>query len=251
MGRLSSETERNIISYAITATVYIPLLWWSLYSSHISISPSHIKAEEVSIELNQFCEPKEEIKEEPIVEPIEKPIEEPIEELKPKEIIEERVVEEEIAKVEPKKEPKPIVEHLPPKPTPKRKISPKRKHKKIAKNKKQKRDSSKRYSSSSKNTKIKNHKNSITKQKFLHRLRSKIDANKRYPRIAQKRGMQGSVKANFTITSSGKLSKLKVIGSRIFINSAKRAIKRSFPISTKGVKLPMSVSLTLKYKLKR
>ena len=247
MSRLSSETERNIISYAITATVYIPLLWWSLYSSHISISPSHIKAEEVSIELNQFCEPKEEIKEEPI----EKPIEEPIEELKPKEIIEERVVEEKIAKVEPKKEPKPIVEHLPPKPTPKRKISPKRKHKKIAKKQKQMRDSSKRYSSSLKNTKIKNHKNSMTKQKFLHRLRSKIDTNKRYPHIAQKRGMQGSVKANFTITSSGKLSKLKVTGSRIFINSAKRAIKRSFPISTKGVKLPMSVSLTLKYKLKR
>jgi len=249
MSRLSSEAERNIISYIITATVYIPLLWWSLYTTHISISPSHIDTKEISIELDQFCEPKEEVIEEDSSNESIEPIVESIKEIKSKEVIEKRDIKEELVPVKPKKELESLIKKVSPKPILKKKTSPKNSSKKRVKSKKRK--SSKKCSSSSKKVKIKKHKNSMNKQKFIYLLRSKIDANKIYPRIAQKRGMQGSIKVNFTITSSGKLSKLKVTGSRIFINSAKKAIKRSFPISTKGVNLPMSISLTLEYKLKR
>ncbi|RLA68643.1 MAG: hypothetical protein DRG30_11010 [Epsilonproteobacteria bacterium] len=85
----------------------------------------------------------------------------------------------------------------------------------------------------------------------MARLKAKINSNKSYPRIARKRGMQGHVKIRFRITSAGKLSGLSATGPRIFLNSAKRAVKKAFPLSTRGVSLPMSVTLTLNYQLKK
>jgi outer membrane biosynthesis protein TonB len=63
--------------------------------------------------------------------------------------------------------------------------------------------------------------------------------------------MKGSVKVRFRITSAGKLSGLTASGPRIFINSAKKAVKKAFPLSARGVSLPMNVALTLNYRLKK
>jgi len=89
------------------------------------------------------------------------------------------------------------------------------------------------------------------KNAFLAKIRATINANKSYPRIAKKRRMQGWVKAKFTILSSGRIGKISLTGKKVFFSSAKRAVKSAFPVNTgkSPLSLPMSISLTLHYRL--
>ena len=74
----------------------------------------------------------------------------------------------------------------------------------------------------------------------------KIDRNKFYPRIAKKRGMQGSVKVKFTILANGNVGHISVSGPKVFHNSARNAVKKAFPIDAKKspISLPTSVNVT-------
>jgi protein TonB len=86
----------------------------------------------------------------------------------------------------------------------------------------------------------------------LASLRAKINRKKSYPRIAQKRGMQGTVKIRFTILRNGHVGNITVSGPKVFHNSAKGAVKKAFPISVKNapLRLPTTVNLSLRYKLR-
>ena len=79
-----------------------------------------------------------------------------------------------------------------------------------------------------------------------------INKNKTYPRIAQRRGMQGVVKARFTILSNGKVGTIFLRGKKVFYHSARKAIQRAFPIRVKNTQLslPMTVNLTLHYQMR-
>jgi len=99
----------------------------------------------------------------------------------------------------------------------------------------------------------KQHKSSkAQKNRFLSKIRYKINANKSYPRIAQKRQMQGSVKVSFTILRSGAVGNITLSGKRVFFASAKEAVKSAFPISTKNapISLPLHISITLHYRIR-
>ncbi len=75
-------------------------------------------------------------------------------------------------------------------------------------------------------------KNDHHKKAFLRSVRSKIIANKKYPKIAKRRHIEGSVKVRFDITKSGNVSNIRFIsGKRIFQKSIRKTLERTFPMS--------------------
>ena len=184
---------------------------------------------------------EEPVKEEPVVEPVEE-IEPEKEEPAPKEaaVVEEVIPEPVIEKIIPKA--KPIVKKIVKKKIVKKKhVKKKRAKKKTVKRKvRTKKSSSRKKASPAK------------KNKFLNQLRAKISRNKTYPRIAQRRGMQGSVKVRFTILRNGSVSNIRITGKKVFHSSAKSAVKKAFPVNTKNapLSLPTTVNLTLRYQIR-
>ena len=183
-------------------------------------------------------EPEEIEKEEPVVE------EEPIVEPEPEPIVEEKPIPEKIIPepIEPKIIPKPVVEKIEKKPVVKKKKKVKKKVRKKAPPKTTK--GLKRAGSAQNN-------NAAKKNQFLTQVRRKINQHKSYPKIAKRRGMQGTVKVRFTILASGNVGHISVSGPKVFHNSARHAVKSAFPINVKNapLSLPESVNLTLRYQL--
>jgi len=74
-------------------------------------------------------------------------------------------------------------------------------------------------------------KNDYHKKAFLRNVRSKIIANKTYPKIAKRRHIEGSVKVRFDITASGDVTNIRFInGKRIFQKSIRATLERTFPM---------------------
>jgi len=253
MDGLSQQTKRDILSSFITLLIYLLLFFfWHHYASTLSAPSSQADASEISLDLNEFVketsiEKVAESRSEKQIEesdPLEK---EPIkEELSEKEPIKEEPILEPVVEPEPKlppvEKPKPVVKK------PKAKKKPPQKH---AKKRKKLRTAHKKQAlTSSRHSRQSAHGSRRGSSRFIARLKAKINANKVYPRIARKRRMQGRVKIRFRVTSTGKLSNLSATGPRIFIKSAKNAVEKSFPLSTRGALLPMNVTLTLNYRLK-
>jgi protein TonB len=72
---------------------------------------------------------------------------------------------------------------------------------------------------------------SVEKREFLSQVRGKIINNKKYPKMALRRHIQGAVKVKFDITSSGNVSNIQFInGKSILQKSVRKAIRNSFPI---------------------
>ena len=186
----------------------------------------------------------------PAVENLEAPIKEP--EPKEKEPIEEVMSEPIVKKVVST----PIVK----KTVKKKAIKKKRIKKKIIKKKSVKKSVKKRKKIAKKPIRKPVRKNKVTrkqtspakKNRFLNVLRAKINKAKTYPRIAQRRGMQGSVKVRFTILRNGRVSNIHITGKKVFHKSARKAVNSAFPIHTKNVplSLPTTVNLTLRYQIR-
>ena len=91
------------------------------------------------------------------------------------------------------------------------------------------------------------------KEVFLAHLKKRIEANKRYPKVAQRRGLEATVTTSFIITKEGGVKDITAdTPHKIFHKSSVAAIQKAFPLQIRyeGVKLPMQVSLTLAYKLR-
>lgn len=239
---------RHFTAYMITIAVYAFAAFLVYYSqTHHFTSSEEPKESVIKMSLSQFVpevltpQPPE-----PIIEEIVEPIpEEPVPE--PEEVVEKEIVEEVI--------PEPIVEKIVEKPATKvvkKKPKPKKKvikkkivKKKTAKKKKRKTASRQTSSKQSQST-------PAQKNKFWNALRKKIDKHKFYPRIAKKRGMEGTVKVKFTILRNGKVGKISVDGPKIFHNSARNAVKKAFPIDVKKapISFPASINLKLRYQIR-
>ncbi len=174
----------------------------------------------------------------------EKPIEEPAEEPKPPKPdippVQEKPKPLKTPVVKP--EPKPVV-----KKTPKNIAKPKlKKHKKVKKHTRQKHR--KRQVSGGGSP----HRSAARKNVFLAQIRAKINRAKSYPRMAKRRGMQGTVKARFTILKNGHIGNIVLSGSSLFFSSARKAIKSAFPVNANKAPMPLpsTVSLTLRYRLR-
>ena len=240
--------HRYKVSFSITTLIYI-----SLFFTYVVMMGQHFivaqkeKDKTINLSLSQFVpECIEQPKEEEVIKP-EEPVveEEPEPEVVEPEPIPEPVVEEKpvpkplvVKKVEKKPEPKKMVKK-------KKTKKPKKKtKKKVKKKKKSSRASSQRATSS----RVDPNK----KSQFLASLRAKINRKKSYPRIAQKRGMQGTAKIRFTILRNGRVGHISVSGPKVFHNSAKGAVKKAFPINAKNapLSLPTTVNLKLRYQLR-
>jgi len=88
---------------------------------------------------------------------------------------------------------------------------------------------------------------------FLYRLREEIEKHKTYPKIAARRGIEGSVKIKFTIDKTGAMKDLILDSThKIFKKAVAEILDKVFPIEFDFVDviLPMNVELMLEYKLK-
>ena len=230
---------RHFISYLITTLLYVGVAVIFFYSkNHHYVSSEIMEEKTIEMSLSTFVPevvepPKEIIKE--VVEP-EPIVEEIIEEPLPEPVVE-KVVETPIVK-----KPKPVIKKRIEKPKKKKVVK-----KKVTKKKKPKKKPSRQQASSKQSKSTKAERN-----KFWTKLRVKIDRNKFYPRIAKKRGMQGSVKVKFTILANGNVGHISVSGPKVFYNSARNAVKKAFPINAKKspISLPTSINLTLRYQLR-
>ena len=181
-------------------------------------------------------EPEEIEEEEPVVE------EEPPVEPEPEPIVKEEPVLEKII-------PKPIEPKIIPKPEP---VVEKIKKKIVKKKKKIKKKAPVKTTKGLKQIGSAKKNNTAKKSQFLAKVRRNINKHKSYPKIAKRRGMQGSVKVRFTILANGNVGHISVSGPKVFHRSARSAVKNAFPISTRNVpiSLPESVNLTLRYQLR-
>ena len=98
-------------------------------------------------------------------------------------------------------------------------------------------------------------KNNYYKKAFLRNVRSKIIANKTYPKIAKRRHIEGSVKVRFDITERGHVSNIRFInGKRIFQKSIRKTLERTFPMGIPNElknELPiMNVSVVLHFNIR-
>lgn len=174
-------------------------------------------------------EEKAEVEPETTKEAIQEPIKEPIKEKEPE-------VKKEVI-------PEPVVEKPIPKPTKKTTEKKKKTQKKTVVKKKQ---------SQPKASPQRSKGSEAEKNIFLANIRDKINRNKSYPRIAQRRGMQGTVIVKFTILANGNVGNISVSGPNVFHSSARNAVKKAFPIDAKSapISLPKSVSITLRYQIR-
>ena len=89
--------------------------------------------------------------------------------------------------------------------------------------------------------------------RFLAHLAERINHNKSYPKSARRRGIEGSVKVGFQLSSDGCVSNITLISGReVFRKSAFEAIAKSFPmeVDTAIFDFPKEFKVALVYVLK-
>jgi protein TonB len=218
-----------------------------MVSRHFIVSQKE-KDKTINLSLSQFVPEVIEVPAEPEEEPVVEEIVEP-----EPEVVE---PEPEPEVVEPEPIPEPIVEEKKfVEPEPKKVVKPK-KPKKIEKPKKVKKKKQvkkkKKASAASSRRATSSRVDPNKKSQFLSQIRAKINRGKSYPKMAKRRGMQGAVKVKFKILKNGNVRNISVSGPKVFHSSAKRAVKKAFPINTKNapLSLPTTVNLKLRYKLR-
>ena len=238
--------HRYKVSFFITALLYLlPVLLYVYLFRQAVISVDKPNEKSIELSLSQFVpeapptaspepvqeeqlveddpEPEQKVEEEPEPEPEPEP-----EKVTPP-VVKETPVPEPVKKVEPKPKKKQI----------KKAVKKHKKRKKVHHKRRVSGGGSPRYSTAQKNA-------------FLAKIRAKINRAKSYPRIAQRRGMQGTVNVRFTILANGHVGRIVLSGPTVFHASARKAVKSAFPVNVKQatIHLPATVNLALRYKLK-
>ena len=245
--------HRHFISYFSTALVYLFGVSLFFYlQDHTLVSSK--KSEEKVIEMclcsftPEADTPIEKPEETEAVEEVaveEDPVVEKKTEVKPEAVNE--PVREETPKIKEKVLPVPVVPKAKPKPAekPAAKVVKKKAEKTKKRTAKKKQPAPKASPQKSKGS-------SAEKNLFLATIRDKINKHKSYPRIARKRGMQGTVKVTFTILGSGKVGNISVEGPKVFHQSARNAVKSAFPIDARNapISLPKNISIALRYQVR-
>jgi protein TonB len=236
--------HRYKVSFFITALLYLlPALLYVYLFRQAAISVDKPSEKSIELSLSQFV---------PQAPPTASP--EPVQE---EQLVEDDPEPEQKVEEEPEPEPKPekvmppVVKEMPvPEPVKKAEPKPKKKQikKAVKKHKKRKKVHRKRKVSGGGTP----HYSAAQKNAFLAKIRAKINRAKSYPRIAQRRGMQGTVNVRFTILANGAVSNIRLSGPTIFHASARKAVQSAFPVNVKRatIKLPTTVKLSLRYKLR-
>ncbi|MCK9336753.1 MAG: energy transducer TonB [Arcobacteraceae bacterium] len=90
------------------------------------------------------------------------------------------------------------------------------------------------------------------KEEFLKNIKIKIDKNKVYPPRAISRGIQGIIDVSFTLLSSGDISNINLQGHNIFKASIEDALQKSFPVTIPHELdvFPMVINLKIAFNLR-
>ncbi len=96
--------------------------------------------------------------------------------------------------------------------------------------------------------------NSAEKRAFLRGVRNQIKANKRYPKMALRRHVEGSVGVMFDIGANGDVSNIRFLnGKSILQKSVRKAVIQSFPIAIPSnirSEFPMyNISVTVNFRI--
>jgi len=248
--------SRYLSSFLITTLIYGGIFGVIFFSwdKKVEFTDKTKEAKRIEVSLVTLSKPTPP-KLSPITPPIKEPQEEPKEEPKkeekkiepPKEILtkEEAVVAKEPPKVIPK--PKKVVEKKIVK-----KTKPTKKIKKVAKKTPKSNPSKAKKSIITKKSKRNAKELAQKKNLYFASLTRKINRHKSYPNIAKRRGIEGSIKVKFTLTSSGELQNITILsGPKVFHRSTKSAIERSLPYAPpKGVfNSTISFTISVEYKL--
>lgn len=229
--------HRYFISFFTTLIFYLSVIVTFFYFPNMHVGTEQKpKEQRLKLSLASFVKEEPIEVEAPLPPKVQKPISQPVVKEKPKTVPK---------KIKPKKViPKKVV---PKKPKP---VKPRKKTKKKVQKKPTKKTSHTKTLSHKKTTT--QHASKAKKSAFFQKLRANIDRHKMYPRIAQKRGMEGEVHVRFTILANGKVSHIVVEGRKVFLNSARRAVEAAFPISVKNIPitLPQDVKIKLSYLLR-
>jgi protein TonB len=249
--------HRYKVSFSLTTLLYVVLfsLYFYLLNQHITISESP-KDDALELALSQFVpeappsqadapvQPEQLVEEEPEPEPEKEEKAEEVEE--PEQLIEEETKE-------PEPEPEPIIKEKPVvKPAIKKEVQ---KPKKRVQKKKPRKKKVTRKRKPRKKRQVSGggspHYSAGQRSSFLARIRARINRAKSYPRIAQRRGMQGVVRVRFTILANGHVGNISLSGPKVFHASARKAVKSAFPVNVKKapLHLPTTVNLSLRYTL--
>ena len=237
------QKHRYKVSFLLTSLLYIvPVATYLYFLQKQLFSVSEPREDAIELSLSQFVpeappiQSETPVQKEQVVEEKPEPVEEKHEEIEP--------LLPEPEKTEPIEEEVPVV-----KPVPVKKEKPKQIQKKVPKKKKYKKKIQHKRKISGGGTP---HYSAAQKNRFLAMIRKKINQAKSYPRIARKKGMQGTVKVQFVILKNGHLGKIVLSGPKIFHTSAKKAVQSAFPVNVKQatLSLPATVNLSLRYKLR-
>ena len=87
---------------------------------------------------------------------------------------------------------------------------------------------------------------------FLTTVKKKINENKRYPRMAKRRNIEGSTHISFTIFKNGSIQIHDLKGDKLFYKKSKQALIESFPIEIPPKirsTFPLQLNIDLNYAL--
>lgn len=90
----------------------------------------------------------------------------------------------------------------------------------------------------------------IGKNRFLAQLKAKINRHKRYPRVARRKGLKGTVRVSFTLLKSGRVGAIRVRGTPAFYRATREAVRSAFPIDPAAApfSLPRRITLSMRYR---
>lgn len=90
------------------------------------------------------------------------------------------------------------------------------------------------------------------KETYLAKLLKHIEGHKFYPRLAQQRGIEGTVRITFRLLANGEIDQLTVSGGHLLLQQAARAaIQQAVPmlVAPANLRLPFSVSFMMQFRL--
>lgn len=188
---------------------------------------------------------------------------------KVKKIVKKPKAKKVIKKVVPKKviKPKPIKKALPPKPKVDEKLllakkleqeraeAEKKRKLEEAKKLEEERKQKEREAKALEMQRYQEHLASL-KESYYSQIYNTIASKKRYPKKALRFKKEGSVKVSFTILADGSFKDFKIVtpsDEKIFNKAVKKLFKKlhSFDAPPSEIELPLSVSITINYNIKR
>ncbi|MGM0594867.1 MAG: energy transducer TonB family protein [Pseudomonadota bacterium] len=90
------------------------------------------------------------------------------------------------------------------------------------------------------------------KQEYLRRLMAHIEAHKRYPRAARRRGIEGDVAVSFELQGTGDADAITATGAhRVLLTAAREALADAHPLPLPPAEqpLPWTIEFTMRFTL--